>query len=115
MAIYEATKLEFYFNLEFSDCEFSHEMFEKLHEFGISVFEYEFGPISEAQSIDIGGIYFGGASQFNSPRITVLFINKDITGFDSASISELLLRINCRVVDRLEHIMYKLFPELVPK
>lgn len=115
MALYDTTKLEFYFNLEFSKHEFSHEMFEKLHEIAISIFEYEFGPISETQGIDIGGIYFGDAHEFSRPRMTVCFINKDTKWMDSISVPDLLLRVQCFVVDRLENNMYNLFPELLPK
>jgi hypothetical protein len=112
-----STKLEFYFDLEFTDMEFSEEMFEEIHEIGVRAFEDEFGPLAEFQGFGISGINFGTARQYGKPGVSVLFI--DNTAFPywreiTFPIETFLFRC-AAFVNKVELCMYQSYPELDPR
>jgi hypothetical protein len=121
MSKHISSKLESCFELQFSDIQFSIEMYEKIHELAVPAFEIEFGPMSEFQGFDISGIYFGAARQYGNPRIHVTFIDQHTMSgerpwyVETDSPVEHLQNMCEAFVNKIELCMYKLYPELDPR
>lgn len=121
MSKHISSKLDFCFELQFSDVEFSIDMFEEIHKLGIQTYEDEFGPMSEFQGFDISGIYFGAARQYGNPRIHVMFIDQHTMSgerpwyVETDSPLEHLQCMCAAFVNKVELCMYQLYPELDPR
>ena len=121
MSKHVSSKLEFCFELQFSNVGFSIDMFEEIHKLGIQAFDDEFGPMSEFQGFDISGIYFGAAQQYGTPRIHIMFIDHHELSRKKAWYVETdsptgHLRNMCEAfVNKVELCMYKLYPVLNPE